>query len=354
MENTTSLIANDEPPDPLTLRDLGKDPISINLNTTPLPPDDYSPSSIPIITFPPLKPATHPSSLQALPIVDPPLQPNPLMASQPKMSENPTQLPDTFLSSIVKIQDLSDFPIKIRSGEINPAELYKKNYTNKDGVWTSKEQEKFISLFTLKVLTCPLPQHFRPPVIDIFDGSGDPCDHMEIFRLRIHVQSYEDPILCRAFSLTLEGSAQRWFSSLPSRTVEDFNILISNRCIKRPSTYLFSNKQNPKESLRSYIARVNRKVVIVSHTTDKAKFMALNKGLQSSNFLKYPMRKTPTNFVEAKTKAQKHIDFEHMFATHLHSMPLEQGRDRDVDRHRYRDQQRRIGRDHTPQPIYND
>ncbi|KAB1205333.1 hypothetical protein CJ030_MR7G012031 [Morella rubra] len=28
--------------------------------------------------------------------------------------------------------------------KINPAELYKKNYTNKDGVWTSKEQEKFI------------------------------------------------------------------------------------------------------------------------------------------------------------------------------------------------------------------
>lgn len=163
---------------------------------------------------------------------------------------------------------------------------------------------------------------------------------MEIFRLHIHIQSYEVPILCRAFSLTLEGSAQQWFSSLPSRTVEDFDIFISNQCIKHPSTYLFSNKQNPKESLSSYIAQFNRKVVIVSHATDEAKLMALNKGLQPSNFLKYTMRKTPTNFVEAKTKAQKHIDFEDMFAARLHSTPLEEGRDHDVDRHRYKDQQR--------------
>ncbi|KAB1227295.1 hypothetical protein CJ030_MR1G016847 [Morella rubra] len=64
------------------------------------------------------------------------------------------------------------------------------------------------SPFTLKVLTCPLPSHFRPLVINLFDDSKDPCDHLEIFYLHMHVQSYEDLILCPAFSLTLKGLAQ--------------------------------------------------------------------------------------------------------------------------------------------------
>ncbi|KAB1223735.1 hypothetical protein CJ030_MR2G016680 [Morella rubra] len=167
----------------------------------------------------------------------------------------------------------------------------------------------------------------------------------------MHVQSYEDTILCHVFSLTLKGLAQQWFSGLPLGIVDDFDTLstqfighfISNRHIKCSSSYLFSIKQNPKESLCNYIARFNWEAVTVSHATDEAKLMALTTELQLSDFLKYLMRKALTNFADAMTKAQKHMGCEDMFAARLHSTPPELDRDkkdRDMDRSCYRDQRR--------------
>lgn len=113
------------------------------------------------------------------------------------------------------------------------------------------------SPFTQKVLAYPLPPRFRPPTIDLFDGSGNPGDHVELFCLHMHVQSYADPVLCCAFSFTLKGPTQSWFSSLPLGSINDFDTLnalfvshfVSNRLLKRPSSYLFSIKQGSKESL---------------------------------------------------------------------------------------------------------
>ena len=39
------------------------------------------------------------------------------------------------------------------NGNINPAELYKKNYTNKDGIWTSEgAREIYVSRFHFNLL----------------------------------------------------------------------------------------------------------------------------------------------------------------------------------------------------------
>ena len=43
------------------------------------------------------------------------------------------------------------------------------------------------SLFTISVNSFPLPQKFRMPLIEIYDGVKDPLDHLETFKTLMHL-----------------------------------------------------------------------------------------------------------------------------------------------------------------------
>ena len=43
------------------------------------------------------------------------------------------------------------------------------------------------SPFTIPVNSCPLPQKFRIPQIESYDGVKDPFDHLETFKTLMHL-----------------------------------------------------------------------------------------------------------------------------------------------------------------------
>ena len=57
------------------------------------------------------------------------------------------------------------------------------------------------SPFTLSDNSFPLPQKFRMPQIESYDGVKDPLDHLETFKTLMHLQGVLDEIMCRAFLL---------------------------------------------------------------------------------------------------------------------------------------------------------
>ena len=61
--------------------------------------------------------------------------------------------------------------------------------------------------FTIPVNSCPLPQKFRMPQIESYDGVKDPFDHLETFKTLMHLQGVPDEIMCRAFPTTQIGRA---------------------------------------------------------------------------------------------------------------------------------------------------
>ena len=63
------------------------------------------------------------------------------------------------------------------------------------------------SSFTAGVLHFPLPAKFRMPQIETFDGMKDPIDHLNTYKNQMELHGYQDPIRCRAFDITLKGSA---------------------------------------------------------------------------------------------------------------------------------------------------
>ena len=164
----------------------------------------------------------------------------------------------------------------------------------------------------------PLPQKFKMPSVETFDGKKDPLDHLETYKTLMQLHSVPDEIMCRAFPTTLKGFARHWFSKLALASIASFAELsrsfvshfIGGRRHQKPVTHLLSIKQDKDESLRSYLTRFNEEVLQVEEPDDKVTMTAFLGGLSSSSFLfsvmKCPLRSMP----ELLAKAQKYMNVE--------------------------------------------
>ena len=81
------------------------------------------------------------------------------------------------------------------------------------------------SLFTIPVNSCSLPQKFRMPQIESYDGVKDPLDHLETFKTLMHLQGVPDEIMCRAFPTMLKGAARVWLRRLTPNSINTFKEL---------------------------------------------------------------------------------------------------------------------------------
>ena len=81
------------------------------------------------------------------------------------------------------------------------------------------------SQFTISFNSFPLPQKFRMPQIESYDGVKDPLDHLETFKTLMHLQGVPNEIMCRAFPTTLKGPARIWFNRLTPNPINTFKEL---------------------------------------------------------------------------------------------------------------------------------
>ena len=109
------------------------------------------------------------------------------------------------------------------------------------------------SPFTAEVLHFPLPTKFRMPQIEAFDGMKDPVDYLNTYKNQMELHGYQDPMRCKAFAITLKGSALAWFNKLPLALVSSFKefsiALVSHfigaRTYRNSSYHLLIVKQGP-------------------------------------------------------------------------------------------------------------
>jgi hypothetical protein len=118
--------------------------------------------------------------------------------------------------------------------------------------------------FTNRVLNFPLPNKFKDPRVDKYDGSGDPSDHIEGFRAHLALYGTPDEIACRAFPLTLKGVAKDWFNNLKPQSIDSFDTLgrqfmnqfLAVRRRKKNPAYLLSLIQENEEPLKKLSPQV--------------------------------------------------------------------------------------------------
>ena len=129
--------------------------------------------------------------------------------------------------------------------------------------------------------------------IEAYNGSKDPLDHLESFKTLIHLQGVPGEIICRAFLTTLKGLARIWFSRLTPNFIGTFKKLsvqfashfIGGHRYKKSIACLMSIKQREEGTLRSYIARFNKKALSIDEAEDKILVAAFTNDLQKGKFL---------------------------------------------------------------------
>ena len=174
------------------------------------------------------------------------------------------------------------------------------------------------SPFTAEVLHFPLPAKFRMPQVEAFNGVRDPVDHLNTYKNQMELHGYQDPVRCRAFTITLKGPALACFNRLPPSSISSFKELsiafvshfIGVRTYRKPSYHLLTVKQSSQESLRSCVQRFNVEFLKVDILDEKFAITTFIAGLgvQSKDLMFSTSKNPQASMVEVLAKAEKYIN----------------------------------------------
>ncbi|XP_056698769.1 uncharacterized protein [Spinacia oleracea] len=173
------------------------------------------------------------------------------------------------------------------------------------------------SPFTPGILEEPLPRMKLPRHIK-YDGSTDPDDHITAYEGHMYLYTASSAVWCKCFPATLSGLAQTWFKNMRAGSIRNFRQLskqfcehfVSNKRREKTSAELWSVKQRGDESLRDYLGRFNREVVMIPDIKPDVAILALTHGLRKSRYRDYLAKKNVSNLGAALEKADEYIRIE--------------------------------------------
>ncbi|KAH7862285.1 hypothetical protein Vadar_002496 [Vaccinium darrowii] len=128
--------------------------------------------------------------------------------------------------------------------------------------------------------------------------------------------------MCRAFPVTLKGSARMWFNKLKPHSISNFKQLnksfvsyfIAGQKYSKPLTCLFSIRQGRHETLRDYTTRFTKESLQVEAMEDQVSIVAYIAGLNSGHLLFNLTKDPPVTIVELMMRVQKHMNAEEAFS----------------------------------------
>ncbi|KAL4580201.1 hypothetical protein LXL04_016385 [Taraxacum kok-saghyz] len=128
------------------------------------------------------------------------------------------------------------------------------------------EELDFRSPFTDDINETPVPQGLKGPRIRMYDGTGDPDDHVHNFQWAIKMIPMNPKLWSLYFAGTLDGSARYWLASLPPKSIRSFeelkrkfcNSFIQQRRYQQQAHAIFACKQREGESNKQYFKRFNK------------------------------------------------------------------------------------------------
>ncbi|KAK3038551.1 hypothetical protein RJ639_029351 [Escallonia herrerae] len=170
-----------------------------------------------------------------------------------------------------------------------------------------------------------LPPNFRMPQCDLYDGSGDPGEHVYQFQTNMLLLQVSDAVMCRAFPTTLRKAAHVWFKSLRPRSIHSFAQLsdlfqkhfVSSRTRRKNSASLLNVVQERNESLSRYLGRFNAATLEIDNLDESVKYTAFMRGLHPTTKFAFVVNKSPPrNMSGLLDKANKYIQAKEYLETH--------------------------------------
>ncbi|GMH27986.1 hypothetical protein Nepgr_029829 [Nepenthes gracilis] len=132
------------------------------------------------------------------------------------------------------------------------------------------------SPFAMDLRMQPLSSKFKMPVLEGYDGSKDPMDHLNCFRAHLSLQGASEALMCQCFPVTFRGDALLWFHGLPPNSIRSFDELAdsfssqfaSSRREERQPWHLVRRRQRSDESLKREAETIAREYITAEEANE--------------------------------------------------------------------------------------
>ncbi|RRT50049.1 hypothetical protein B296_00027117 [Ensete ventricosum] len=154
------------------------------------------------------------------------------------------------------------------------------------------ETTKGGSPFVPEIQDKPIPPNFRLPILEPYDGSIDPSEHVTTFRAQMALYDTSDALTCRAFPTTLKGLTRMWYSRLKPSSISFFDHLarefelnfMASSCPRPTVASLLSLTQGSDEPLAHFVSRFAVEVRRMPDIHPSLAIQAFLMGLHPSRF----------------------------------------------------------------------
>ncbi|KAL2505636.1 Ribonuclease H [Abeliophyllum distichum] len=117
--------------------------------------------------------------------------------------------------------------------------------------------------------------NFRMPIMDKYNGRGDPSDHINIYKTKLQGQSLV--VKCQNFHTTLISDVKRWYNKLkpgnirrwPQLKKKFINAFIGNQMMIVDIAQLNNIRQKVGETVKSYFKRFSNVINKIETMTDE-------------------------------------------------------------------------------------
>ncbi|KAF3557224.1 hypothetical protein F2Q69_00013519 [Brassica cretica] len=193
--------------------------------------------------------------------------------------------------------------------------------------------------FVEDIASVEMPRKFSFPSIKMYDGTGDPDDHIAQYKQRIMAvalpKESREATICKGFGSTLIGPALQWYINLPTRSISSFAGLsykfveqfASSRSLEKTSDGLYEILQHRVEPLRDYIARFNQEKVVVPECSIPTAISAFKGGLLPDGGLYKELTMYPCKTMEdVLSRAWAQVKWEEDVASRAKAQPKQDQR----------------------------
>ena len=171
-------------------------------------------------------------------------------------------------------------PSFLEDGPVHPTALKVGNCIKRGSCPT------FVTPFSREILEAPRLSKIKILSVNLFNGTTDPDDHVDVYKAQMYVQDVDDATCCRYFLATLKGIAQKWFNGLPRGSVSSFFQLaelfsahfVASKKERKMSIHLARIRQQRGKDLKGYVRRFNHEAVLIPNLQDGLAYAAFLNG----------------------------------------------------------------------------
>ncbi|XP_016191658.1 uncharacterized protein LOC107632501 [Arachis ipaensis] len=185
-----------------------------------------------------------------------------------------------------------------------------------------KEKLTLDNSFSEEITNYQMPKNFTLPIaLEPYKGFGDPRAHVKKFQSMMFFNGpNNEPILCRAFPIYLDGAALLWFSKLSAGSISSFEDLArsfidyfaASRIYVHGSDYLGTIKQGQHESLKDYMTKFADATMEIQDLDPAVHLHALKAGLRPGKFRETIAITKPKTLEEFRERAAGQMEIEEL------------------------------------------